>query len=140
MRVFYGFVITLIFALGAHAQEQARTPLADVVAEAIANNPEIMAAQRRYDAARQRPVQERTLPDPMLSAGYSSNGRPWPGAALGTEPTANIGLMVTQELPYPGKLDLRASIASREADAEYQQIDVARLSAAARVKQAYYRL
>jgi outer membrane protein TolC len=48
--------------------------------------------------------------------------------------------MVSQELPYPGKLDLRASIASREADAEFQQIAAARLSLTARVKQAYYRL
>src|SRR5437667_3155517 len=48
--------------------------------------------------------------------------------------------MVSQELPYPGKRDLRASMASREADAESQQIEAARLSITARVKQAYYRL
>jgi outer membrane protein TolC len=48
--------------------------------------------------------------------------------------------MVSQEVPYPGKRDLRASIASREADAEFQQIEAARLSVIARVKQAYYRL
>src|SRR4029079_3375016 len=117
-----------------------RTALADVVAEALAKNPEIVAAQKRYDAARQRPTQERGLPDPMVSAGYSANGRPWPGAGLGTEPTANIGFMVSQEVPYPGKLDLRASMASREADAEFQQIDAVRLNVTARVKQAYYRL
>src|SRR3990172_10961152 len=106
---------SLAVATAAGAQTPARTPLADVVAEAVAKNPEIVAAQKRYDAARQRPVQERSLPDPMVSAGYNSSGRPWPGAGLGTEPTANIGFMVTQELPYPGKRDLRASIASREA-------------------------
>lgn len=48
--------------------------------------------------------------------------------------------MVSQELPYPGKRGLRASIAAREADAEFQQIEAARLSVVARVKQAYYRL
>jgi outer membrane protein TolC len=48
--------------------------------------------------------------------------------------------MVSQELPYPGKRDLRASIASREADAEFQQIEAARFNVTARVKQAYYRL
>jgi outer membrane protein TolC len=76
----------------------------------------------------------------MVSAGYSANGTPLPGAGLGREPTANIGVMVSQELPYPGKRDLRASIASREADAELQQIDAARQIVTARVKQAYYRL
>jgi cobalt-zinc-cadmium efflux system outer membrane protein len=48
--------------------------------------------------------------------------------------------MVSQELPYPGKRDLRSSMASREADAEFQQIETTKLSITARVKQAYYRL
>jgi outer membrane protein, heavy metal efflux system len=141
MRVIPGVGVLIFFvSASASAQPGARTALTDVVAEALANSPEIAAAQRRYDAARQRPAQERSLPDPTASAGYSANGRPWPGAGLGTEPTSNIGFMVSQELPYPGKLALRASIASRDADAERQQIDAARLNVTARVKQAYYRL
>src|SRR5262245_4128151 len=140
MRVFFGIVIALLSSPPVFAQAPSRLVLADVVAEAIAQNPEIAAAQKRYDAARQRPVQERSLPDPMLSAGYNSSGNPLPGAGLGTEPIANIGAMVSQELPYPGKLALRASIASREADAEGQQIEATKLNVIARVKQAYYRL
>ena len=99
MRVFAGFLIVLSVSLPAAAQPPARMALADLVAEALEKNPEIAAAQRRYDAARQRPAQERSRPDPMISAGYSSSGRPWPGAGLGTEPTANIGFMVSQEVP-----------------------------------------
>lgn len=140
MPVLYGLFVTLMLSSSARAQPPARVPLADLVTEALAGNPEIAAAQRRYDAARQRPAQERSLPDPMVSAGYSANGRPWPGAGLGTEPTSNIGFMVSQEVPYPGKLDLKASIAAREADAELPQIEAARLNITARVKQAYYRL
>jgi cobalt-zinc-cadmium efflux system outer membrane protein len=140
MRVLSGCLTVVIVSAPVHAQAPARTLLADVVNEAVARNPEITAARQRYDAARQRPAQERSLPDPMVSAGYSGNGRPWPGAGLGTEPTSNVGVMVSQEVPYPGKRDLRAAIASREADAELQQIDAARLSVIARVKQAYYRL
>jgi outer membrane protein, heavy metal efflux system len=140
MRVLYGLFVTLIFSLPVDAQPPVRLALSDVIAEVLANHPEIAAAQQRYDAARQRPAQEQSLPDPMVSAGYNASGNPLPGAGLGTEPTANIGFMVSQELPYPGKRDLRASIASREADAEFQQIEAARLSITARVKQAYYRL
>ena len=140
MRVFVGILITLHSSLLVGAQPPARLVLADLVAEAVAKNPEIAAAQKRYDAARQRPAQERSLPDPMVSAGYNASGYPLPGAGLGTEPTANIGVMVNQELPYPGKLHLKAAIASREADAEFQQIEAARLSVTARVKQVYYRL
>jgi outer membrane protein, heavy metal efflux system len=140
MRTLYGLFITLIFSLAAEAQPPARLRLADVVAEALAKHPEIAAAERRYEAARQRPAQERSLPDPMVSAGYNANGAPWPGAGLGTEPTANVGFMVSQEVPYPGKLNLRASIASHEADAISQDVEAARLSVTTRVKQAYYRL
>ena len=140
MRVGSYVFVTLLIAAPVAAQSPERLVLADVVAEALRANPEIAAAEQRYDAARQRPAQERSLPDPMISAGYNSSGNPLPGAGLGTEPTANIGVMVSQEIPYPGKRELRASIASREADAEFQQIEAARLSVTARVKQAYYRL
>lgn len=140
MRVLYGLLITTLISLPANAQEPARWPLEDVIAEALARNPELVAARKRHDAARQRPIQERSLPDPMVSAGYNASGTPRPGAGLGKEPTANIGFMISQELPYPGKRDLRASIAAREADAEFQQIEATRLSIVARVKQAYYRL
>ena len=117
-----------------------RLALDAVVAEALERHPSILAAQKRYDAARERPAQARSLPDPMVSAGYNSSGNPLPGAGLGREPTANIGVMVSQALPYSGKRDLQASIASREADAEFQQIGAASLAIVARVKQAYYRL
>jgi outer membrane protein, heavy metal efflux system len=133
-------LIVLLAPAALQAQPRARIALAEVVAEALAKSPEIAAAERRLDAARQRPAQERSLPDPVLSAGYDAAGRPSPGAGLGSEPTANIGFMVSQELPYPGKRDLRGAIASREADAEGQQVEAVRLSVTARVKQAYYRL
>ena len=140
MRVFFGLLIVTLLFTRANAQEAVRVPLPDVVAEALARNPAIAAAQKRHDAALQRPIQERSLPDPMVSTGYSASGNPLPGAGLGSEPTANIGVMVSQELPYPGKRDLRASIASREADAEFEQVEATRLNIVARVKQAYYRL
>src|SRR5262249_14106488 len=141
MRVFsVAFVMCALVSGSANGQTPDRLRLDDLVAEALTRNPEIAAAQRRYEAARRRPAQENSLPDPMVSAGYNASGNPLPGAGLGTEPTANIGFMVSQELPYPGKRSLRASIAAREADAEFQQIEAARLAVVARVKQAYYRL
>jgi outer membrane protein TolC len=140
MRVGPLVLVTLLSTVPVAAQSPERLALADVVAEALRSNPEIAAAEQRFNAARQRPAQERSLPDPMISAGYAASGNPLPGAGLGTEPTANIGVMVSQEIPYPGKLALRGAIASREADAEQQQIEAARLSVAARVKQAYYSL
>jgi len=115
-------------------------PLAALVDEALARNPEIAAAERQYDAALQRPPQERSLPDPMVGVGYTSAGNPLPGAGLGSEPGANIGVEVTQEIPYPGKLERRAAIATKDAEAQRQQIEAVRLRVVSRVKQAYFGL
>ena len=76
----------------------------------------------------------------MLSLSYNSNGNPLPGAGIGTQPTANAGLMVSQEFPFPGKLSLRGGIAAREADAGFQQYLMTRLSVVSRLKQAYHQL
>ena len=141
MRASHLSLVSLFVAAPALAQQpDIRFTLAEAVAQALKGHPDIVAAERRHDAARQRPIQERSLPDLMVSGGYSAAGNPLPGAGLGTEPNANIGIMVSQELPYPGKRDARAAVASREADAEFLQIEAARLSIASRVKQAYYAL
>ncbi len=114
--------------------------LNDLVAEALANNPEIKAAQKRYEAARQRPSQASSLPDPMFSPGWTSNGNPLPGAQLGVSPTSSIGFMVTQEVPYPGKRKLRGEMAAKDAEAEFQSYQAAQLNILSRLKQAFYRL
>jgi cobalt-zinc-cadmium efflux system outer membrane protein len=121
-------------------EEQPPLVLADVLAEALRQHPEILAAEARYQAALQRVPQEASLPDPMVSTGYRSTGSPLPGAGLGSDPNANLNVAVSQPIPYAGKRQLRAEVAGREADAERQGIEAARLSLTARVKQAYYRL
>ena len=114
--------------------------LSDLVTEALANNPEILAAQKGYEAARQRPSQASSLPDPMFSPGWTSNGSPLPGSQLGSNPTSAIGFMVTQEVPYPGKRSLRGQIAAKDAEAEFQTWQATQLNVLSRLKQAYYRL
>jgi outer membrane protein TolC len=133
------FLMLASAAAFACAQES-KSNLDDLVAEALRSSPEVLAAQKRYEAARQRPAQESSLPDPMLSVGYSSNGNPLPGAGIGTQPTSNAGFMVSQEVPFPGKRGLRGGIAAREADAEFQQYLMTRLAVVSRVKQAYHQL
>jgi outer membrane protein TolC len=115
-------------------------PLDDLVAEALRNNREILAAQKRYEAARQRPAQTAALPDPMVSLGYTANGYPYPGAGLGRDVTSNLGVMVSQEMPFPGKRKLRGEIAGKEAGAEFERYLATRLSVVARVKQTYHEL
>ncbi len=130
----------LLLAAGLASAAETGLVLDDLVQEALRSNPEILAAQKRYESSRQRPAQESSLPDPMLSFTYNSSGNPLPGAGIGREPTANAGVMVSQEFPFPGKRKLRAGMAEREADAEFQQFLITRLGVVSRLKQAYHRL
>jgi outer membrane protein TolC len=131
--------MALAFSAAAQAPD-ARVSLRELTSEALKNNPEIVAAQKSYEAARQRPTQESSLPDPTISLGYVSVGNPLPGAGLGSQVLSNIGVMFSQELPYPGKLKLHGEIASKEAEASFQQYQAVQLGVISRLKQAYYRL
>ena len=132
----------LLFLLAAAAAAAAEPPLQlhPLVEEALRKNPEILAAQKRLEAARQRPAEQSARPDPTVSFGWNSSGNPLPGAGLGSQPTANIGIMASQEFPWPGKLRLRADIARKEAGAEAEQYRAVELSVVSRLKQAYHRL
>jgi cobalt-zinc-cadmium efflux system outer membrane protein len=129
----YLYLFVLPISLGAQ-------PLPTLVDEALLHNREVLAAQKKYEAARQRPSQESSLPDPTLSLGYTSNGGPYPIAGIGRDLTSNAGIMISQELPFPGKRQLRGEIAAKEASAEYDQYLAVRLNVTARLKQAYHEL
>src|ERR1019366_8849438 len=127
-------LILAMMAISAAAQTpDTRVSLRDLTSVAIKNNPEIVAAQKKYEAARQRPTQESSLPDPMISVGYNSVGNPLPGAGLGSQVLANVGVMVSQEVPFPGKLKLKGDMASTEAQAGFQQYQIGRASCRGRV-------
>jgi outer membrane protein TolC len=114
--------------------------LPELIEEALRRNPEILAAQKKLEAARQRPVQAASLPDPMLSLGYASIGGPLPGQGLGREPMARAGLVASQTLPAPGKRGLRRQIALEEAGAAGQEYLAVQTAVVARLKSAWYSL
>jgi outer membrane protein TolC len=138
-KPFLAAIAAIVSIRTAQAQD-AGLKLDDLLAEALQNNREILAAQKRYEAARQRPSQASSLPDPMFSPGYTSNGNPLPGAQLGVSPTSSIGFMLSQEFPYPGKRKLRGDMATKEAEAEFQDYQSVQLKVLSQLKQAYYRL
>jgi outer membrane protein, heavy metal efflux system len=138
-RVLYIVSLALVLATRS-ATAQDRVQLDELLKEALDRNPEVLAAQKRYEAARQRPSQASALPDPMISPGWNSSGAPWPGAGLGREPVANIGVMVSQEIPFPGKRKLAGDIAAKEAEVEFEAYQQTQLNVVSRLKQAYYRL
>jgi outer membrane protein, heavy metal efflux system len=138
MRLLSGLVVVL--GAAALYAEDSRLQLNDLIKEALTNNPEIQAAQKRYESVGQRASQAGALPDPMFSVGYNSVGNPLPGAGLGRDPVANIGAMVSQEFPGMGKRRARVDVSNKEAAVEYQNYVATQWSVISRLKQAYCRL
>ena len=70
----YKFLLVVTgFAVPSFASEP-RLSLRDLIREALRNNPEVIAAQKGYEAARQRPTQESSLPDPTVRQHIRSAG------------------------------------------------------------------
>ncbi len=136
------FLIILFLGSAASDVQAADQPLElkPLIAEALENNREILAAQKRIEASRLRPSQASSLPEPTFSLGYWSNGSPRPVAGLGKEPTSNTGFSVAQEFPFPGKRKLRGEISEKDAEAEREQYRAVQWSVISRVTQAYHRL
>jgi outer membrane protein, heavy metal efflux system len=139
-------LLSAIFAGLAFAQEStprhtgALTPLAELLAEAEKNNPRIEAARQGWQAAKQVPTQVSTLPDPQFTLQHLSVGSPRPFAGYTNSEFAYIGLGVTQDIPYPGKLRLKGEIAKRETDVSQHQVESVRRAVLAEVKSSYFQL
>jgi outer membrane protein, heavy metal efflux system len=129
--------LTLVKPAAAEASGADEPALAALVSEALANNPDLKALEHSVVAARSRPAQARSLPDPMLSVGYTNDG--W-SPSLGSMPDSVLSVMVGQNLPWPGKRALRGAIAEQSAAQVAQQLERAKLSVAASVRRAYHGL
>lgn len=116
-------------------------PLEALVEQALARNPEIRAMARQFDMMRARVPQAKALPDPMLELGNISSLIPVPplkGRSGDTSSERMVG--VSQELPFPGKRELRGRVAEAEAGAEQWNFEQTRLGVVAELKDAYYEL
>src|SRR6476661_11184799 len=116
------------------------TPLSALLDEAARSNPDIQATRLGWQAATQVPSQVSTLPDPQVTFQHFSVGSPRPFAGYSNSDFAYVGLGISQDLPYPGKLRLRGEIAKKDADVTQQKYESVRRAILAEVKIAYLQL
>ena len=109
--------------------------LPELVREALARNPEIVAARKQWEAAANRITQVRSLDDPTLSVQWWNAPESF---NLGRAENTLIGL--SQKFPFPGKLALKEQVASRSADMTEQAVRAKERDLIARLKQTYYDL
>lgn len=123
-----------------HGHSETTTSLQDLMAEVEQNNPQIRAARQSWESAKLVPPQVSTLPDPHAVLQQVNVGSPRPFAGYTNSDFAYIGLGVSEDLPYPGKLRLKGEIAKRDADVAQQQYESVRRSVLDLVKAAYFQL
>jgi outer membrane protein, heavy metal efflux system len=118
----------------------AATSLRELVQEAEQKNPQIAASFHAWQAARNVPKQVSALPETQLSVQQFSVGSPRPFAGYSNSDFAYIGFGASQDIPYPGKRQLRASVAEHEAASMEAQTDSVRRTVVGNLKMVYFRL
>ena len=111
------------------------TELRELLGQLAANNPDILAAKYRFEAATKRPPQVSTLPEPKLALVNFGVGQPFSGFV---NEFAYRAIGVSQEIPFPGKLGLAGEEAQREADSERENYRSIVLDKTSQLKAVYY--
>ncbi len=109
-------------------------PVEVYIGYALTQNPDIQAARKRVEAAANRVPVAASLQDPMLGV----TSFPSPVQTAAGEQT--LSMNASQQIPWHGKLDTRASVAEAETNVARAQLAAAELDVIEQVKRAYYEL
>ncbi len=112
--------------------------LEQAVTTTLTANPSLAAIEARAKALAEIPDQIETLPDPVLSVNIAN--LPLDSFSFNQEGMTQFQVGITQALPYPGKLALRAQAASQEARAAESDLQEKRLQLVRDVKTVWWNL
>ena len=135
------FIVILIgmFLISCPGVEAAVSePLANLINAALSNNPEILAAAKRYESAKARIPQAKSPDDPAIGIKFEkSKGNPF---NLRTSPDMDRMLSVSQMIPWFGRLPLKGKIALVESQMYASEYKNKELEIINKVKNTYYGL
>ena len=129
------FLLCAVFVSSAYAAS-----LNDLLDEATHRNPDIAAALSAWQASTQVSTQVSTLPDPQVTFQQVAVGSPRPFAGYSNSDFAFVGFGVSQDLPWPGKLRLRAEAADRDAAVSREKFEAAKRTVFQQIAAAYFQL
>lgn len=133
--VLLGFLVAVTTAWSEPKEIASSLTLDQVIAEALQNNPQVRQMQAKWEAALERPAQERALPNPMLAikGGNAVDNFSFPR-------TQETRVEIEQTFPWFGKLDLRGKVAENDAAIVHHDHEAMELEIVASVKEAYFDL
>ena len=127
-------IVGLFFCLSSIVLAQ-ELKLNDLIEEALKNNPEILAAQARAEAAKYKIPQAKSLPDPMVMFGYQNDS--WNEYTYGESSDSQWMFSASQMFPFPGKRSLKEKMAEKDAESIEASYAATQLKTIAKVKELY---
>ena len=127
-------IVGLFFCLSSVVLAQ-ELELNDLIEEALKNNPEILAAQARGEAAKYKIPQAKSLPDPMVMFGYQNDS--WNEYTYGESSDSQWMFSASQMFPFPGKRSLKEKMAEKDAESIAAAYAATQLRIIAKVKELY---
>tara|TARA_R110002012_G_scaffold237719_1_gene411445 strand:- start:1112 stop:2329 length:1218 start_codon:yes stop_codon:yes gene_type:complete len=129
MKKYVQLFLGIMSIASVNAQE-----LESLIEQAELNNPEIQAYELRYNIASEKINEVNTLPNTEISAGF-----------FASEPETRTGAQkarfsAKQMIPWFGTITARENYANSMADAQYEDLVIAKRKLTLAVSQSYYRL
>jgi cobalt-zinc-cadmium efflux system outer membrane protein len=131
------FLSWLFSALFLNARE-GPPALEDLVARALERNPRIMVAAREAEAYSFKVIPARTLPDPMVEFSLMNMGLS--SFTLGMDPNSGLGISLSQDFPFPGKLRLKGEVAASAYQRKLEELEAVKREVIRKLKNSYYEL
>ncbi len=125
----FGILITQTFA---------QTGLDTLISRAITVSPKLKMLQAKLDAAEDRVPQVSNLPDPTLTLGLMN--LPTNSFSFTQEAMTGKAVGLSQQFPFPGKLNTMGKVSEKDAGIIKQEIDDAKNEIIKDVSNAYYEL
>ncbi len=138
LTVFALFILILPQSVRAGELPQAED-LSRLVANALAQNPELKASEARWQMFRNRIAQARSFDDPMLMLKIQ-NGIFTDPFNFRKDPMTQKVIGISQQLPFWGKRDLKGEVAAKEAESYKWQVEERKLELRRMVAETYYQI
>ena len=116
--IFFSFLVFIPFT----SQAQPEKPLLNVdqlIDEALQNNPEILAAKKKWEVFKEKVPQTFALEDPMFGFGIINLPTNF---SFRDEDMTMKEISISQKLPFPGKRPLMREMAEKEVEAVFNEI------------------
>ncbi|MEI9478095.1 MAG: TolC family protein, partial [Deltaproteobacteria bacterium] len=131
-------IVLVVILFSSPAQpETPRLNVEELVKEAMQNNPEILAAQKRWEVFKAKVPQASALEDPMLGFGIINLPTNF---SFKDEDMTMKEISISQKVPFPGKRPLMREMAEKETEVVSAEIQAKVHQIIRDIKAAYYEL